>query len=253
METLFIGRQRFEEEELLSTNAFAQELLRSGHALEGAIVITRNQKAGRGQRGNTWESEQGKNLTLSLVLMPSFLSVSEQFELTKISSLAVLECIRAFLPKTKLPISIKWPNDIYVGEEKIAGILIENVLRDNKINGSIVGVGLNVNQHDFMTTASATSLKIVRNEELDLRSVEESLCEFFEIRYLQLRAGKKDKINQEYLAVLYRLNEAHWFSSPSGAKFIAVIRDVSNEGKLRMELNTGELKEFDLKELKFEK
>jgi BirA family biotin operon repressor/biotin-[acetyl-CoA-carboxylase] ligase len=251
METLFIGRQRFEEEQLLSTNAYALNLLRNGLAREGAIVITKNQTAGRGQRGNTWEAEPGKNLTMSIVLMPSSMNVDEQFVLTKISSLAVVGFLGELMEKEKDKLRIKWPNDIYVGSRKIAGILIENVVRDNQIAGSVVGIGLNINQEAFHTAVSAVSMKGCTGIEFNLRLCEEKLCEHLESRYLQFRAGQKVKIDSDYRSLLYKLNEEHRFSS--GQKnFSGIIQGVTAEGKIRIILGSGEQKDFDLKELKFE-
>jgi BirA family biotin operon repressor/biotin-[acetyl-CoA-carboxylase] ligase len=160
METLFIGRQKLELEEVASTNSFALNLIRENKASEGCLISARSQSGGRGQQGNTWESESGKNLTISIVLNPNFLPVGRQFALSQIISLTVAalaeECIG-----NKAPVKIKWPNDIYAGDQKIAGILVENVLRDHAITASVLGIGLNVNQEAFLTAPRATSLSII--------------------------------------------------------------------------------------------
>jgi BirA family biotin operon repressor/biotin-[acetyl-CoA-carboxylase] ligase len=252
METLFIGRQRFEEPELLSTNTFAQELLVRNQVIEGAVVVTQRQKAGRGQRGNSWESEHGKNLTMSIILMPVFLPLNDQFELSVVSSLALAGMVSYFLSNKEEKVWIKWPNDIYVGNRKIAGILIENVLRDNKMISAVIGLGLNVNQEYFKYAPCATSLKLECGRELNLRECEEKLCEYMEVRYLQLKAGKRELLKNDYLSHLYWLNEEHSFSSKEGA-FRGTIRGVANSGKLQLQSTERGMQEFDVKEVEFVK
>jgi BirA family biotin operon repressor/biotin-[acetyl-CoA-carboxylase] ligase len=248
METLFVGRQRFEEEEVLSTNLFALELIRKGLLKEGAMILSGKQVAGRGQRGSSWESEPGKNITVSIVLMPVFLDPVKQFELTKISALAVAGCVEEILGSSIGKVLVKWPNDVLVGEKKIAGILIENVIRENKIVASVIGIGLNVNQESFLTTSSATSLKLLLGIDTDKEKTLEKLCGNLEARYLQLKAGKSEFIHGSYLHYLYRLNEWHLFSN--GEKhFSGRITGVSEQGKLQVEMTSGEIKEFDLKEI----
>jgi BirA family biotin operon repressor/biotin-[acetyl-CoA-carboxylase] ligase len=250
METLFIGRQRFEEEELLSTNQYALDLVRKGLLKEGAIILAGKQAAGRGQRGSSWESEPGKNITVSVVLMPAFLDPVKQFELTQISALAVAGCVEIMLGSGIEKTQIKWPNDVLAGEKKIAGILIENVIRDNKIVASMIGIGLNVNQELFLTTSAATSLKLLSGFDADKEKVLEKLCGNLEARYLQLMAGKNEFIHTSYLERLYRLNEWHLFSS--GEKnFSGMITGVSAQGKLQMDTLPGGKKEFDLKEISY--
>src|SRR3569832_312153 len=145
MKTLFIGQNAIYVKSLASTNSYASDLLRQIELSEGSLIYTFEQEKGRGQRGNSWESEPNKNLTLSLVLHPRFLHPFQQFLLTKITSLAVADLmaeVLAFANKSH-KIHIKWPNDIYVDDKKIAGILIENYLRENTIQHSVIGVGIN--------------------------------------------------------------------------------------------------------------
>ena len=139
-----------------STNQVASDLLSVKKPNEGLVVLTRNQTEGRGQRGSHWESEPGKNLTFSTILKPTFLPISRIFDLTIVASLAIVRSLADFgLESCK----IKWPNDIYCRDAKIAGILIENAVRANQIEWAIVGIGLNVNQTKFLT-ADATSTKL---------------------------------------------------------------------------------------------
>ncbi|MFI5150250.1 MAG: biotin--[acetyl-CoA-carboxylase] ligase [Bacteroidia bacterium] len=250
METLFIGRQRFELEELESTNAYAQELIKNGIASEGASVLVRNQTRGRGQRGASWESEPGKNLTVSIVLYPSFLPAHEQFFLSRITALALADMLRSIPGLDPGTVKIKWPNDIYAGDRKVAGILIENSWRGTELSASVVGVGLNINQESFHTAPQAASLKMLGAGTSDIRNVEENMYSCLEARYLQLRSGKKSRILSDYHALLYRLGEWHVYFK-DGEAFNAIIEGVSDSGKLRLKRDDGSLREFDLKEIRY--
>lgn len=251
MKTLFVGQNSIHIESVDSTNSYASEMLRQIELSEGSVIYTFEQLNGRGQRGNSWESEPFKNVALSLVLYPKFLSVEQQFLLTKITSLAVADLMAEMLEDSVNPkeISIKWPNDIYVKTKKIAGILIENTLRESALQSSIVGIGINVNQLNF-STKHATSLALLANKEFKLMNVLGRLCEFFEARYLQLKANKLETIDGAYLERLYKLNEWSNYSSME-TMFEGNVRGVSKIGKLQIELRKGEIKEFDLKEISF--
>jgi BirA family biotin operon repressor/biotin-[acetyl-CoA-carboxylase] ligase len=250
METLFIGRQRFEEPELESTNRFALDLLHRRELKEGAVVLTGNQTGGRGQQGKRWDSEPQKNLTISFVLMPAFLQVTEQFELARMASLAVAGLAAELLRDTNIPVRIKWPNDIYAGDKKIAGILIENVLRYQTIGASVIGIGLNVNQKIFVNLPQAASLGAIADKEFDLKYCEELLCQYLEAGYLNLKAGKSEKIDSDYRCQLYRLNEKHGYSS-NGKEFQASISGVSRQGKLQLRSDHGTEMEYDLNQIRF--
>jgi BirA family biotin operon repressor/biotin-[acetyl-CoA-carboxylase] ligase len=250
MKTLFIGQNSIHLNAVDSTNSYASELLRQIKPAEGTIFYSFEQQKGRGQRGNSWESEPNKNLALSLVLYPTFLNADMQFLLTKITSLAVADLMAEVLEtsdKTE-QVSIKWPNDIYVNDKKIAGILIENVLRENSIQSSIIGIGININQTIFSSIVNATSLILHTGKIVDLIQLIERLCEFTEARYLQLKANKLKNIDSTYLERLYKINE--WTSFISNSQiFEGKITGVSAIGRLQVELRTNELKEFDLKEI----
>ncbi|HSH67942.1 MAG TPA: biotin--[acetyl-CoA-carboxylase] ligase [Bacteroidia bacterium] len=253
MKTLFIGQNAIYVKSLASTNSYASELLRQIGLLEGSLIYTFEQEKGRGQRGNTWESEPNKNLTLSLVLHPHFLDASQQFLLTKITSLAVADLMAEFLGSSSYSarIHIKWPNDIYVNDKKIAGILIENYLRENSIQHAIVGVGINVNQTVFQTAPNALSLAGLTQTTFDLKECLERFCSCFEARYLQLKNNKLQQLHEDYLFYLYRLNEWSTYRTINDHLFEGNIKGVSGIGKLQVELVSGEIKEFDLKEIAF--
>ncbi len=251
MKTLFVGQNSIHVESVDSTNSYATELMRQIELSEGSVIYSFEQLNGRGQRGNQWESEPNKNVALSLVLYPGFVSAERQFLLTKISSLAVADLMAELLEDSINPkeIKIKWPNDIYVKGKKIAGILIENSLRESRIQSSIVGIGINVNQQSF-TSGNAISLALLANNDFHLMKVLERLCEFFEAWYLQLKAGKIESVDNAYLEKFYKVNEWAQYQS-SGDSFEGKITGVSKIGKLQVELRSNEVKEFDLKEISF--
>jgi len=253
MKTLFIGQNAIYVKSLASTNTYASELLRQIALSDGSLIYTFEQEKGRGQRGNSWESEPNKNVTLSLVLTPNFLSPQDQFLLTKITALAVADLMAEILQNHPAfhQVRIKWPNDIYVNDKKIAGILIENYLRETTIQQAIVGVGINVNQAVFHTAPNAVSLFSLIHKTTDLQQCIALFCECFETRYLQLKNNKLEQLNADYLSQLYRINEWSTYQSPGRQPFEGNIKGVSEIGKLQVELISGEVKEFDLKEIVF--
>lgn len=258
MKTLFTGQNCIYLNVTDSTNSYAITLLRDGKLVEGTVVYTFHQQKGRGQRGNTWESEPNKNGAFSYVLYPSFLQVGEQFLLNKMAALAVADLLAEFLSDTDKPaqptggmqeIKIKWPNDVYVGAQKIAGILIENTLRESNIQHSVVGIGINVNQLVFTNGLNATSLALLAKKEFVLEQVLEKLSAYLEARYLQLKNNIKG-LDAPYLQRLYRLNI--WANySMNGEVTEAKIIGVADNGKLKVELKSGKIAEFDIKEIVF--
>src|ERR1700747_2779313 len=144
METLFTGRNIIELSECASVNTHATELLKAVKLPEGTVIYTKKQTAGRGQRGNTWVSEDGKNLTMCFVFHPNFLNAANSFLLSMTVSLALHDLLTELLTE-KQEVKIKWPNDILIDGKKVAGILIENVLREEQLSSSVIGIGLNLN------------------------------------------------------------------------------------------------------------
>ncbi|MBL3656742.1 biotin--[acetyl-CoA-carboxylase] ligase [Fulvivirga sediminis] len=241
--TLFIGKNLVFLPSCHSTNDIAQELLSEG-TLEGTVIITENQTNGRGQRGSGWESEPGKNLTFSLVLKPTFLSVQQQFELNRVVSLAVCDFLNTF----STGFQVKWPNDIYYHDRKICGILIQNSIRQGRIESSIVGIGLNINQQIFKEQ-KPISLSRVTGEFVPLPEALEALAQHIETRYLTLKAGNRERLHKDYLHKLYRFGEEYLYRA-NGELFNGRITDVSPEGKLEVESKKG-IQQFDFKEVEF--
>lgn len=251
METLFIGQNAIHLTAVDSTNSYASEMLRQMKPVEGTIIYTFEQYKGRGQRGNSWYSEPNKNIALSLILHPTFMKIDEQFLLTKIVSLAVSDLMAELIKNSDAKVKIKWPNDIYINDKKIAGILIENTVVEKHIQNSVIGIGINVNQTNFNSDSGIpVSLKLLTGTEFDLKQLISKLCGFLEARYLQLKAGKQEHLDHLYLQRLYRINEWKMYSANENI-FEGRIHSVSKKGKLQIELHNTEIKEYDLKEITF--
>jgi BirA family biotin operon repressor/biotin-[acetyl-CoA-carboxylase] ligase len=250
MKTLFVGQNSFHIESLDSTNSYASEMLRQIAPVDGTLIYTFRQLSGRGQRGNSWESEPNRNVALSLILHPRFLAPDQQYFLTKVASLAVSDVMAEMLGASTRRVTIKWPNDIYVNDHKIAGILIENTLKERVIHSSVIGIGINVNQVLFNDAPNATSLMMLTGKEFSLPGIVDRICERAEAYYLQLRSGKYRELSELYLSRLYRKDE--WANFRSGEEiFLGKITGVSAGGKLQLERQNGGPAEYDLKEIAF--
>lgn len=233
-----------------STNTYALNLLSNSKPLpEGTVIMAENQSSGRGQQGKFWESEPGKNLTISFILYPSFIDISRQFYLSKIISLAITDLLSDLVPDPKR-LKIKWPNDIYYHKDKLGGILIENVLMGSSLKTSVVGIGLNVNQEEFSAgVPNPVSLKNITGESYPLNDLLRNLSEKIEIRYKQLQAFKFALIDEQYLAGLFRLEEYASYRTSKGV-VQGTITGVSSNGKIQLLLNQS-AEEFDLNEIQF--
>ncbi len=252
METLFIGKNLLFLHEVESTNTYAMDLLRNVNAIEGTVVYTDNQTKGKGQRGALWSSKIAQNITASIILKPQFLGMDNTFYLSKISALAVYDVLADIFPNGQYDIKIKWPNDILVNQHKIAGILIENNFTHVNIQHSVIGVGLNVNQDDFNEfERAATSLKLLSNADHNRDELLGKLCVKLEKWYLKLKEQKINLIDEAYLNYLFGVNELLKFTDAMGNEFKGTILGVTKKGKLMIEMDSGTVKEFDIKEVKF--
>jgi BirA family biotin operon repressor/biotin-[acetyl-CoA-carboxylase] ligase len=245
--TLFTGQQLIWLPACASTNSEAQQLLRENRASEGCTVITDDQFAGRGQRGNTWLAAPGENLTLSVVWLPTFLEASQQFLLSHAVALGIYDWAETLLGVSPM-LRLKWPNDLYFGTQKFGGILIENTLSGPKIQSSVVGIGLNVNQRHFAVT-TATSLGVLTGRYFQREVLAARLLECLEARYLQLRAGRIRELRQSYLAALYRYQEWHEYEV-GGRRVHGQIVGVEPDGRLALQIN-DEVQHFGLQEIKY--
>lgn len=231
-----------------STNNYLKDLITNNKINEGVVVYCNNQLQGRGQRGNTWLSEPNKNLTFSTIFYTSFIAASQQFMITKSIALGIYDYLLNLTDNVK----IKWPNDIYVGNQKIAGILIENTLKQDHLLNSIIGIGLNVNQQIFESSINhATSVSLVCYQDFNLEVVLDDLLKCIGKRYLELRNLKWKKIDLDYLEALYLKDELANFENPAGEIFIGTIRGVSQSGALMIEHQNKEILYYNFKEISF--
>ncbi len=233
-------------QECASTNlAVREEREKYGH-LDTVVAIS--QTAGRGQHTNRWESAPGENLTCSIVLEPSFLKATRQFLLSEVVALALADTLKSY----GIAARIKWTNDIYVGERKICGVLIEHDLQGNGIIRTVAGIGLNINQTIFPEwVPNPTSMKLETGEVFDVGQVLNRLLEALAERFEVLAGGDAVRVEQDYRSMLYRIGELHPFRLPGMAKPIAgVIRGVESSGELIVEIG-GTLRSFCFGEIEF--
>jgi len=223
--------------------------------MEGTVISASYQYEGRGQIGRFWESKEGKNITCSTILYPSFLEAQNQFFLNMAVSLAVYDLICSYLPGPSFLVRVKWPNDIYVDDRKIAGILIQNVLKGKSISSSVVGIGINVNQIHFSEDIpNPTSLRLCLDRDLDLDEVFRLLFVCLTRRYDQLTQGasaRQQWTRQEYLSALYRRNQWASFQMEDQALFIGKIIEVDDIGRLKIQLQDGRIDSFAFREIQF--
>ena len=233
--------------EICSTNNYANRLIVSKQAVEGTVVLAYNQKEGRGQRGNSWESEAGKNVLMSIVLFPEFIAAENQFMLSKIVSLALIDLVQNETDN----VSIKWPNDIYIGNKKVAGILIENSVKGTNLYSSVLGIGLNVNQEKFVSSApNPVSLKNITGKSYDIETLAIKIATLVFEYYNKLKEGETDWINSRYFDKLFRKNTWAKFRK-EGFEFEARIAGIGELGQLQLENKDNIVSEYMFKEVEF--
>lgn len=223
-----------------------------------SVVSALSQTKGRGQRGNSWQSEEGKNILMSIVLKhdPEAVQAYDQFVISQIASLAVVDLLGAYEVEAK----IKWPNDIYVGEKKICGILIEHSVCGKWLSSSIIGIGLNINQRNFnVSLPNPTSLALCLGDEsadFDIRKMQEEFMHIF-IDYLDRFChitGGYNRLGKLYHSQLWRKDEPMQFidmTQAPAAQFTGIIRGVSPVGHIMIETESGGIREFGFKEISY--
>ncbi|MBO0322573.1 biotin--[acetyl-CoA-carboxylase] ligase [Muricauda sp. CAU 1633] len=229
-----------------STNLYLKDLLRSKNVVDSTVVVTKNQLKGRGQMGSSWQSESGKNLTFSILKKFDALHAIHQFNLNICVSLAICDV----LTELSIPnVSVKWPNDIMSGSLKICGILIENTMKGQWVQHSIIGIGLNVNQISFENLDKAGSLSSISGQYFDLdellRLILERLAHYFQ----GIEEKTVTQLLPSYERFLFRKDKPSTFTDAHGELFMGFIRKISSSGKLVLELEDHVFKEFDLKEV----
>ena len=237
-------QKRIHKDAIPSTNTYARELIDAGEALpEMTLITTDDQSQGRGQKGNSWESEVGKNLTFSIVCHPDFVAPSRQFVLSQAIALAVCSVDEQ--------LRVKWPNDIYFEDKKISGTLIECDLQGKHIGNCIIGTGLNVNQTLFRSDApNPVSLKQIYGKDFNREDILQKIIDEFEHFYEMIRSGQQDELRRQYLAKLYRREGWHEYEDADG-RFKAEFVDIEPTGHMLLRKETGEVNRYEFKEVRF--
>ena len=243
-------------EETDSTNRWLK-----AHGEGKMVVVADYQTAGKGCGTNSWESERGKNLTFSMLIHPTDIPASQQFRITEVVSVALCEVLERYLltvPElaaldrrslatngTQEGLSIKWPNDIYMGEKKICGVLIENRLQGNVIVDSIIGIGLNVNQTEFVSDApNPVSLRQLLGREIDREALLHDFLETLET------VSSSETTYSAYRNKLFRMGKQAVFSDETG-RFEGTIQDVETDGRLLIKDLSGQARRYAFKEVQF--
>ncbi|WP_417013009.1 biotin--[acetyl-CoA-carboxylase] ligase [Alistipes sp.] len=230
--------------ETTSTNDLAHGA-QYGH---GDVIWAERQTAGRGQRGHTWTSPEGVNLLFSVVLCPTFLPAGEQFGLSQAVALALADTFAAFGIDTR----IKWTNDIYAGDCKLTGILIEHRLAGDRLARTVVGVGINVNQKAFdPALPNPTSMALEAGRTFDREEVLGRFHAALMRRYAALEAGERAALAAEYRRRMYRLDEPQAFRLPDGSRFTGIVRGVRSTGALLVEHPDGAVRDYLFREIEF--
>ncbi len=230
-------------DETTSTNQVATRLIESGHTKEGTIVIAHHQTQGRGQRGKSWYSSPGKNILASLILKPHFLELQHQFDLSIAIALGICDWVSQYIDSA---VHVKWPNDIYVKDRKIAGILIQNMLAGKIIQHSIIGIGINVNEENFAKDLpNPTSLYLESQKKYILDDLYAVLFSTILDRYEQLKKGEAKNLKKEYLQKMYLRGVFAPFSTSDQEFFIGKIKGIDDMGRLVITTKNGRNMTFD--------
>lgn len=228
-----------------STNSYMRKLIGDKDVADYTIVMAKNQTHGRGQMGTVWDSDNGKNLMFSVFKDLRHHDVEFPFYISMAISLAIL---KAFKTLNIPDLCIKWPNDILSADKKICGILIENVIK-NKLNSTIIGIGINVNQTDFKNLPKASSLKNITGIHYNLDEILQLIINYTKEYSKLLQQGKYDFVKNEYESNLFRKNKPSTFKDDEGILFSGFIKGVTKYGKLQVTLEDEIVKKFDLKEI----
>jgi BirA family biotin operon repressor/biotin-[acetyl-CoA-carboxylase] ligase len=227
-----------------STNALSWKMNREKSLPEGLVIYTDFQSAGKGQPGNAWESSKGMNLLFSVMLHPIQVHMDELFLISQLVSVAIKNALDEYTTN----ITIKWPNDIYWNDKKLAGILIENSLQGNKIMSVVIGIGLNVNQKLFLSNApNPVSLFLITGKRQNRKQLLQKICQNIMGLYYEM---DKEKIRKKYAEYLYR-NIGFYSFEANKETFRAKIKEVQPDGMLELETEKGEQKSFYFKEVQF--
>ncbi|MEP1097062.1 MAG: biotin--[acetyl-CoA-carboxylase] ligase [Cyclobacteriaceae bacterium] len=243
---LFLGKKVIFLTDCHSTNDELSALLRKSSSPEGLVIYTDHQRSGKGQRGNVWLDEPGKNVLMSVLLKPTYLKISDQHLLNVVIGLSIIRSVGRYLGEER--VKLKWPNDVLIDSKKICGILVENTLQGETLENSIMGIGFNLNQKAF-GLPNATSLTMQTGEEYSRKSFIENLLVDIEYFLLKLKNGQQNLLLQLYHEKLYLKGVTSSFQDESG-EFTGTILGIDNTGKLIVSKG-GSLCNYGIKEIKF--
>ncbi len=239
----FIGERITRFDRLDSTSNYVAKQVDLGLYAEGTVILSHFQTEGRGQRGSIWQSEAGENLTFSFAVDVEFLPLHQQFLIAKAVSLGIHDFLRHHL---ELSVAIKWPNDVLVGHQKIAGMLIE--LKGTNPKMAVIGIGLNINQRQFSSSVKATSLALEKNASINLSEALDELLEALNHRWYQLTNGHLDLIRKEYCEKLFGYKSWVAFRE-TGRSFQGLIQDVDDQGVMVVRSRQGGSNAYHVKEV----
>lgn len=231
-----IGKNLIQFESIGSTNDYAIELLSKSNPTDGTVITASFQTNGHGQFDRKWESNQGENLLLSLILYPQFIPTDQQFILSMVTVVSIIEYLRA----KNIPAKVKWPNDIYVDNNKIAGILIKNSVVGSKINSSVIGIGLNINQKEFESNVHSTSLSLETSSDFDVNTCLTDFCLIFEKIYNDQKSENKMTLYSTFEQLIYGLNEKITLQK-NQSETNMIIKGIDGYGRLKLVDNQNQV------------
>ncbi len=229
-----------------STNAYLKKMVNTKLVEDYTVVVAELQTSGRGQMGTLWQSEDGKNLTTSIYKTIKGLNIDHQFYISMVVSLAICEALKLFnIPKLR----IKWPNDILAENKKICGILIENIIKNNTLKGSVIGIGLNINQKYFDNMPQATSMTLLTGILNNKEEILSHILNELNTKFRLLKPETFKSIMQDYEDMLFRKDKPSTFIGADNQIFSGIIKGITNTGKLRVWLEDDIIKTYDFKEV----
>ena len=229
-----------------STNAYLKAMSAKALPKDYTVVVAENQENGRGQMGTTWSVEAGKNLTVSVFKKIDDLKLEQQFYISMCVSLAIIDVLNRFQIRQ---LKIKWPNDILSADKKICGILIENIVKNNLLVGTIIGFGLNVNQKNFSRLPQASSLSLLTGIIYDKEEVMSKILSQIQYYFSLLEKGEFEQIKSKYHRNLFRMEKPSTFRLNNDEVLCGIIKGVDDAGKLIVWTEDEIHRSFDLKEI----
>lgn len=229
-----------------STNSYLKTLATSKLPRDYTVIVAEHQTEGRGQMGTVWQTEIGKNLTASVFKKLERFKIDHQFYISMVVALAIIEALKAFqIPQ----LQIKWPNDILSANQKICGILIENVIKHNQFKGSVIGFGLNVNQKFFDNLPQASSMSLLTGRVYDKDEVLSKILSNLQVYFKLLETAQYEELKKEYEYLLFRKDKPSTFKTSDQTTFSGIIQGVTTTGQLKVWTEDSIIKTFDLKEI----